>query len=367
MALVIYQDRKSGKSDRPTNSIVRISSTAIVTGNKSAIGMFISLTKKSKNVRLEIENVSVIGTSGGIFGISVFDLRPDAGLATTSASVHLHGVTVENIRVDTSNPAFTALNPAAIAVMSFRNMTISDCIIRSNQVTGIVLFASTVVLQGNISLINNSGVSGGGIALLSNSIVVFNSSTKMVFLNNTAKKFGGGIYVSQDLIGFGYDNRAVAYCFAVLTSDSPQPVIEFNGNEAVASGANMYGGYEEKCVPSLFNEEETRKVSFIFRYFLPQCNQTQVSSDPFKIVTCDNQCPNTSGIRNTNNYVKVPPIFPGQDFNFTIAAVGEYNGLTPAIVKYSSNQVILNSQENDQNSKFKALKPNVLMSNKRWH
>ena len=65
-----------------------------------------------------------------------------------------------------------------------------------------MLFESVAVLQGNISLVNTSGVNGGGMALLSNSYILLDSSTTLQLLNNKAEGFGGGIYVSSDLVEF---------------------------------------------------------------------------------------------------------------------------------------------------------------------
>ena len=120
---------ENGRMGKLTNqqNLMKISNSTIVTGNQTGSGLLIVLTKKSQNVHFDIQNVSVIGNSGTIFGIFVYDLLPEAGYARSSTSIRIRGVTVENIRVDTSNQIFTALKPAA-----FRNVIISDCIVRNN-------------------------------------------------------------------------------------------------------------------------------------------------------------------------------------------------------------------------------------------
>ena len=62
--------------------------------------------------------------------------------------------------------------------------------------------------------------------------------------------FGGGIYVSQDIIyllHFAFTRSAVSFCFASLISKDAQPLLEFAGNRANNSGQDMYGAYVSKC------------------------------------------------------------------------------------------------------------------------
>ena len=238
--------------------------------------------------------------------------------------MRIHNVSVENLEPD---PFYlnSEINPAAILAVSLRNVTISNCTIRNNQVTGIFLLATTALLQDNIILTNNSGVNGGGMALISNSFVVLDASTHLQFSNNSTAKFGGGVYVSQDIIGFMDGNPlsyAEAYCFASSISENDvQPRLEFTGNKANASGQIVYGAYLSACSPILFNGEHTSPVypSAYDDLYTSVCSQTVISSDPLRLVLCNGHCVNTNGRATT----KIPPLYPGQVFNFTVAAIGE--------------------------------------------
>ena len=141
------------------------------------------------------------GNSGGSFGICFLDFTPEAGSEANYATARMQNVTIQNLgrELDPSDRTPATINTAAIYVTSLRNLTMSDCTVRNNRGTGIILFASTALLQGNITLTNNSGVNGGGMALYSSSFIVLDASTSVQISNNSAAMFGDGIYVSQDV------------------------------------------------------------------------------------------------------------------------------------------------------------------------
>ena len=291
----------------------------------SAISLYLD---NYQGTSINIDSVLVTGNGGGIFGISILDSSPEVGSEKNYATARIHNVTIENFggELDADNTA----NPAAIYLVWLRNLTISDCTIKNNRVTGIVLFASTAFLQGNITLTNNSGLNGGGMALYSNSFIVLDYSTRLRISNNFAAMFGGGIYVSPDIILYDTPSfrRAVYFCFVSSVSKGVQPLLEVTRNSAKNSGQDLYGAYLEKCIPPLFNGKTTLKVSEFINVH-SMCNQTIISSDPVRLVLCNDSCVNTNEEDMTH---VIPQHFPGQEFNFTVAAIGEQFGLTPAII-----------------------------------
>ena len=186
-----------------------------------------------QDIDINIDSVSVIGNSGGIFGICFLNFPVEAGSEANYASARLHNVTIENFggELNLSTNLIPKVNASAIYITSLRNLTMSDCTIKNNGGTGIVLSASTALLQGNITLTNNSGINGGGMALYSNSFIVLESSASLQISNNSAARFGGGIYVSQDIIFYTSRLRfALAFCFASSISKHGQPLLEVTGN-----------------------------------------------------------------------------------------------------------------------------------------
>ena len=143
-----------------------------------------SVKETDDDADITIESVSVTGNRS-ISGISIIDLYREVGPTPRNGVVRIHNVSVENLEPD---PFYlnAEIYPAAILVGSLRNVIISNCTIKNNEVTGIFLLATTALLQGNIILTNNSGVNGGGMALVSNSFVVLDASTHLQLSNNSA-------------------------------------------------------------------------------------------------------------------------------------------------------------------------------------
>ena len=125
--------------------------------------------------------------------------------------------------------------------------------------------------------------------------------------------------------------------------------MEITGNRANNSGQDMYGAYVTGCLPPLYNGQSTTAVKANV-HLRSICHQTLISSDPVRLVLCHDSCVNTSV--EVMTYV-IPQLFPGQEFNFTVAAIGEYFGLTPAIISLSSYDVILNINSPDTSVSIK--------------
>ena len=154
-------------------------------------------------------------------GIAIISNLTSLGISARYPIVRVHEVTIENIQLDYSN---YSAHDAALEFYFLRNLTVSNCTIRNNQVTGMYFFESTAVLLANISLLNNSGVNGGGMALVSNSFILLDSSTILELFNNKAEKFGGGIFSSQRAVFLDYrdgDFSALSYMCIALSFQSP--------------------------------------------------------------------------------------------------------------------------------------------------
>ena len=252
---------------------VNISNSRIMLRKRSTSAIYVQLGK-DQPIDINIDTVSITGNGGGILGISIIDYSPEAGSKPNYATARIHNVTIENFG-HPSNITTTA-TPAAMYLLSLRNLTISNCTIKNNGVTGIVLFASTALLQGNITLTNNTGLNGGGMALYSSSFIVLDALTRLQISNNSAAMFGGGIYVSQDIISYrtSPSRIAFAFCFASSISKHDQPLLEFTGNKANNSGQDMYGAYVTACLPPLYSGKSTTPVPV---YVHSVCHQTLIS------------------------------------------------------------------------------------------
>ena len=289
--------------------------------------------KKVGNTRADVNiaSVSMIAMNSGRFGIYTEGGLSDYDTLKIKGSVHIHNVTITGLSDYCS---------FALGLYLFRNLTVSDITIQGNRCTAIYLFQSTALLQRNTTLTNNTAISGGGIYLEHDSFIVLDSSTRLQLCNNTAEKFGGGIYAEWNMY----------YCFAMSISTRAKPTIQFNGNRAYGSGQNLYGVIPGNCVPPSNNGKDYEVIRKSFR-IQSKCNQTLISSDPLKVVPCNGFCVNTS---NEAKDQYLPPIYPGQDFSLTLAAIGQEDGLTPAVILFHSNEILFHSQLSNMTKSIKA-------------
>ena len=79
------------------------------------------------------------------------------------------------------------------------NVIFTNCVVASNLGTGIFARKSIITFQGNNTLVNNSGIDGGAIAL-QQSYISLRPRTHLHLFSNRAKCYGGGIFQDGPLI-----------------------------------------------------------------------------------------------------------------------------------------------------------------------
>ena len=106
-------------------------------------------------------------------------------------------------------------------------------------------FRSSLLFMTNNQFVNNSGISGGGIALYDTSYLVLKESSKISFINKVAKHFGRGIYLSQVV-----NRNEFLQCFFQVISynnNYNMPPLYLIYNSANISGDALYGGNVDTC------------------------------------------------------------------------------------------------------------------------
>ena len=176
---------------------------------------------------------------------------------------------------------------------------LNNVTIANSQLTGLTLKASVVTVNNSLILRNNTGVSGGGIAITDKqSYIAVLPQASFQFINNHATYKGGGIFSANDY-PFGYANPG---------NSKPIIPIAFWNNTAGTSGDDIYG--------FIINFS---RVSF--SYINPYIRS---STDPAKMCFCylgNSSCLNTSPVQQI--------IFPGQKLKYNVALFG-YNDSTPS-------------------------------------
>ena len=227
------------------------------------------------------------------------------------------------------------------------NATFTDNI--SNRGPGVIetTDGSIVSLQGNINFIGNQGESGGAIALYDNSYILLHPSTNITFKSNSAKSYGGVIYVvteQKQHSKFSLVNidpivspfrDLQSECFYTLhtlenfhelqqQSDTKAQLI-FDNNTAGWAGTDIYGGSIDTCTLPTYWPAVFGIKTFKDDLFRLESNNT-VTSDPTRVCICENMHPNC-----TNSVLEIQH-FPGQEFPISVAAVGQLQIATPGTV-----------------------------------
>ena len=209
-------------------------------------------------------------------------------------------------------------------------MTLKDCLFEDNECTGITAVHSNIVLEGTVTLRNNTAFNGGGMVLCDNSILFFNRSTKVevIIENCHADNFGGGIYAEFEC------SQAIPPCFFQLNTLQviQNHLLFLKDNTAMNAGTAIYGGAVDTCFQFESSRNITNKSKFfdsLFRIEPAQQNfLSNISSNPVKICYCDD-----SGVPRCNERTRYyGSVYPGSTLTVSVVVVGQRDGPVPGIV-----------------------------------
>ena len=223
-------------------------------------------------------------------------------------------------------------------------MTLRDCLLQDNECTGITAVHSNIVLEGNITLRNNSAFNGGGMVMCDNSILFFNLSTKVeVHIENCyADNFGGGIYAEFEC------SQAIPPCFFQLSylPENPNTLFFLHNNTANKAGTAVYGGAVDTCFQFESSTNGTNKTTFFDHLFnitpAAENNLSNISSNPVKVCFCDQSDVPRCEVR--ERYYGF--IYPGGTVTVHVVVVGQRDGPVPGVVAASS----VNMTDDQQNT-----------------
>ena len=217
---------------------------------------------------------------------------------------------------------------------------------------------------GTTSFCNNSAMQGGAIFASSSSQLTFNGNINFtknghnkrdshggamhvgigstlsllphttVYWENNHANLGGAIYVLTEnpLISCKMTEIAAFLsqeCFFQLLDENWSSDLDvklvFINNSADDAGSVLYGGAIDNCgldSGTLFDK---------LAQYEDDNTTSSISSDPFRICSCENNSPNCG------KSIKTLSVFPGETFQVSVAAVGQRNGIVPSAVRSHLN------------------------------
>ena len=242
------------------------------------------------------------------------------------------------------------------------NSTASD-----NSGTAITAIKAVVTFKGVNTIVNNTGFDGGGV-FLDSSYLAFLPQSKLYILNNRAKKRGGGIYGSRyltltdswkqsfcDIMSKGKWNVMCVFQFYGWNGNKSElnMSVIMSNNIAEIAGDSIYGAPLEHCiladdskVPLTAHSKGQSFIGFIgfmfntYKYVVEgdhevfshvlkikgNLTQSEIASESYKL------CPCFKSIVDCNMPTSRLSVYPGNTLYIPIAAVGQFNGTSPALI-----------------------------------
>ena len=221
----------------------------------------------------------------------------------------------------TTSQGLNPSNPLATCMFLSSNVTITGDVTFANDVRRVIfVYLSTITLSsGNILFVNNSGVSGGAMALYSSTLNIA-PNTSVYFYNNTATETGGAIYVGNE--GNTDLPLPILPCFYQLlnydVNSSNWYNISFHDNSAMEGGDHIYGAFMHSgdCYVDPAHKVVASCCAQRYFHYDPK-SQSSVSSDPMRVCICKN-----GSQQRTKSYSNIDiTVHPGETFTLSVVVV----------------------------------------------
>ena len=234
---------------------------------------------------------------------------------------------------NTINLTYADAFAETVAITNCRNMVISNCNFTNNEGSSLVLIDTYVTFYGVNNFTNNSAlVDGGGIYMISTSILFLTPGSLLWFANNHANDTGGAIRVEQIVLTLLSDReRASSFCFYQLqgTGVVSEKHFHFESNTARVAGTVLYGGETMSCLQEDLATSDNQFINI--STFVNQSGLSVISSDPRGVCFCNDSVPDCSLKNLTMNAI------PGGSIGFSVIVIGQQNNATTGFVSISSD------------------------------
>ena len=275
------------------------------------------------------KNTAVLGGSA----MMVFD-ESVAGKQNTGFSVY-NSTFEENQCFETG---FNHIGPSTVLIFGTWSTRFGNTSFTKNIGTAIHATASNIIFRDNVTFTGNKH---GAIAL--NNVgnqelqcsIALEPHSKVFIYNNTSPTFGAGIHVTSECRTGRYNQPCF---FRLISWDGEANVssldisVTIEDNIAGMAGNSIYTELPfEDC--SLVSRLGTKQMSWSLftSIFNIEVNKStsEIASQPYKLCFCSNFSIPSCGAQLSRKITA----FPGQNFNVSVVAVGQFNGTAPAVAK----------------------------------
>ena len=252
-----------------------------------------------------------------IFAVSYPSERNNISFVLESIKAYNNGISQKN--------AESSFLPASLFKFSDINSIIIKGFLQNvsdfsfNYGTVIEAIRSDITLEGHVVFNNNTGIKGGAIMLIGNSVIYLTQGLQVNFTNNRALSSGGAIY---DLSST-FDKT---HCtFQVNATQHDDIAVLFENNIATVTGNSVYSSKLYNCYMNNYSWVYSSKAKEIYTTifsFMPN-NTFQLSTIPVNLKICHS---NNSTILDTRH------VYPGETVNFSMAAINAVDNYSYSIV-----------------------------------
>ena len=252
--------------------------------------------------------------------------RPQYYLTLTNCSIHNNSVDHNNTDGSGTGTIFTKSN---------HYFKLDNTAIFNNTATGLLGMSSNIILSHNITIVNNTGSSGGGLLLCQNAVMYLEAYTNVTIAYNTAYHTGGGMCVETDYL------ESKPICFfqvghdPLINSTLTKTInITLHNNHADYAGDNIFGGSIDYCYmidsPKHKANKSPEMYQALFTVLSNKYSLSSVTSPPRRVCSCQNDRPNC---KKSNSHDSPLHLFPGESFPIEVVLVGQHTGTVPGTVR----------------------------------
>ena len=212
---------------------------------------------------------------------------------------------------------------------------------------GFILFGSEIYITESALFLDNYAETNGGAISLFSSVMHVSNNAVVNFTKNYAQQLGGAIYISEPTISFmdRCDSSYKPRCEQIITCSiqlAPHILPEncqffsltFNQNKAGTAGNAIYGGHTSACLQCGKDIEDIchrclpPDGSDLFHYngVNDSSDLSNFTSHPTRVCFCENDIPNCYKVLSNIT------VYPGENFNLSLAIIGYGLGTVPGSV-----------------------------------
>ena len=276
------------------------------------------------SIDFRLYNVSVIGNSLSMPVMEDLEMNAGAGLTIYN---YIHNLR-DPMYYEISNCVFESNvdnqeMSEIVLLYGMHSIKINNSTFSNNHGTSISAHDSKFSLNGFAEFKNNVARSGGALALYTSTLKFAMPATIHIY-NNSASKFGGGIYI--DNLSFDFITNINRPCFYHLELGVTLSTfhIHFENNSAKEGGDNIYGAQVGgKCMVNALDYN----VKSIFT-FVPDNTLSMVSSRATRVCLCDPGGNRPLCADKSRVFVTNITAYPGEIFHIRAITVGANLGTT---------------------------------------